>query len=364
MKACFQTEKYAYPQYPWQQDEKGYYFPDFIVDAVLRVAKKMVMPTFEMHVSMDRHGDILSPLNRHRLLLVKPELSWEQSCHLVGEAFEAFDPRLGNRASEVMLDSARWETQRVIPGEAGGCCKLVDQGKNKPALAVIAYRYDGTISDPVYIAHELGHLFAADFSQETGRIFRKHMAEVQAFFMQHVLYDYLVKHENEDIRAAATKHYTGEITRNLYNMPVALGALEVEHHADKERGAVLYSDIMTSWLGENWKYFVTAAELEKSLDQAGERDQRGIRHLHGHAMAAILAAGLLERASQSAGSERQKITDNVLGRDGQRNIVDALASAGVVSEEELEVFCGDAVGRMVAPLTALESAMRSCPTAS
>lgn len=364
MKTDFQTEKYAYAIYPWQQDEKGYYFPDFIVDAVLRAAKDVTESSFATYVALDRQGGILSPLNKHRLLLPKPELLWEQSCDLVVEAFAAFDPRLGNRAREVMMDSARWETEKVIPGEAGGCCKLVNQEGDEPPLAVIEYQYDGTICDPVYIAHELGHLFAADFSQVSGAPPRQHMAEVQAFFMQHVLYDYLMKHANEDIRAAATRHYIGEITRGLYKMPLALGALEVEHAADKGAEAVPYGHIMTSWLGENWGYFESADKLGKNIDQAGERDQRGLRHLHGHSMASILARGLFAAAAQSAGADRQHIADIVLGRNGPKNIVDALSSAGGVSEDRLEKFCREAVGQAIAPLTALKNSMRPCPTAS
>lgn len=358
MKTYFQTEKYAYPQYHWRQDEKGYYFPDFIIDAALSAVKAVVKPTFEMHAELDRSGGVLSPLNRHRILVAKPELTWEQSCELVAGAFEVFDPRLGKRAREVMTDSARWRTERAEPGEARGRCIMEEQG-----APVIEYSHDGTISDPVYVAHELGHFFAADFSLETGKIFRKHMAEVQAFFMQHVLYDYLTKHENEDIRTAATKHYIGEITRNLYNMPAALGALEAEHHAGKKGGAVPYSDIMTSWLGKNWEYFESAAKLGKNIDQGGARDRGGIGHLHGHAMASVLAGGLFERAAQTAGAERQKITDTLLGRNGPNNIVDALSSAGVVSEGELEKFCADAALQVIAPLNAIKDAMQSCPTA-
>ena len=124
---------------------------------------------FEKHVVLDRMGGKVPDLNRHRMKITEPEISIEQSCQLVVDAFSCFDKKLGDYAAEVLADPARRIFTKVEPGKAVGCCSLPGQEDNN-SHSIIHYQYDETISDAVYIAHELGHALSGDIS---GKVFRK-----------------------------------------------------------------------------------------------------------------------------------------------------------------------------------------------
>ncbi len=71
------------------------------------------------------------------------------------------------------------------------------------------------------LAHELGHAIADDNLREAGYTYRdkkRHMEETQAYFVQHILYDYLARHEDPGISDAARQHFTATMMENIHDL--------------------------------------------------------------------------------------------------------------------------------------------------
>lgn len=333
------TEKYAYPCFSWKEDHRGFYFPDAVIAPLIDQAQSITRRTFKAHLEQERqNGDntTQSPLNRHRLLIPDPQISWKESCALVISAFTEFDPSLGAKAAKVITDNKRWILDEALQGEAAGCCHPANCETNQNPYAVIEYSHDGTINDAVYIAHEIGHLIADDYINEAGFSFedcQRHMAEVQAFFTQHILYDYLSRHDDTKIKNAVEKHFTGEITRSLYTLPVALGALAAENafmnDAPEDQLQYTFSTTMQNWLGDDWQEYAKAKRLSDNINDRQKRDDWGICDLHQHPMASIIAAGIFLQTKNAAPAQRTEITNNLLGKEGPKNITDILQNSGI-----------------------------------
>lgn len=90
---------------------------------------------------------------------------------------------------------------KIIPDEqsphmvSGGHC----------GLDGIHFRFDRSLSDPVYLVHESGHLMA----HRSGSYAPRNLAEIQAFFAQEAAYDHLSK-TMSDRGAAARTHRLSE----------------------------------------------------------------------------------------------------------------------------------------------------------
>lgn len=354
------TTKYADPCFPWGEDHSGFYFPDSVVDPFVEEAEKKTVGVFEIHLNETEKG--LSPLNRHRLLIREPQLSWEESCDLVIAAFERFHPGLGAKAKEVIQNRDRWILDKTEIGEAAGCCHPANCKTNPKPYAVIKYSYDGTINDAVYIAHELGHLIADDYINEAGFTYqdgKRHMAEVQAFFTQHVLYDYLASHPDVELRQAARNHFVGEITRSLYSLPMGIGALEAENAALSEQSDDIirasYSTTMRTWLGERWPEYEKAKRLSDHVTDAKKRDDWGICELHQHPMASIIATGLFLQASQTGRQQRERIASSLFGGEGPKNIADVVLDSGIDNKQSLKLLARDSINYIAVPLICLQN---------
>lgn len=339
------TEEYAYPCFSWKEDHGSFYFPDAVIHPFIEQAQNITRRTFETHLEQEqRNGNdkAQSPLNRHRLLITDPQIPWEESCALVIAAFTEFDPALGAKAKEVIENNDRWRLSKTEAGEAAGCCHPANCETNPTPYAVIEYCHDGTISDAVYIAHEIGHLMADDYINQAGFSFedgQRHMAEVQAFFTQHILYDYLSRHPDAKTKQAAQKHFAGEITRNLYTLPVALGALAAEkefmNDAPENELQKAFSTTMQNWLGDDWQEYAKAQRLSDNISDRQKRDDWGICDLHQHPMASLIATGLFLQAKRAAPAQRKAITFSLLGTEGPKNIADIIQESGIHSTESL-----------------------------
>lgn len=320
------TIDYAYPYLPWQNDEGGFYFPDFSIHPFIDEAISVTKRIFERHLETQ---ESLSPLNRHRLLIAEPNLSWEESCNLVIEAFTDFHPKLGEKAKEVIQNQNRWKVKKTSIGEAKGCCHPANCETNSTPYAIIEYEYDETINDAVYIAHELGHLIADDFMNKAGFSYsdgKRHMNEVQAFFTQHILYAYLSKHPDTRLKQVGQSHFIGEITRSLYSLPIGIGALEAEKAAIKNTSAVdvktVYESVLEQWLGDRWTQYNRAVRLANEIQDPRKRDDWGICNLHQHPMASIIATGVFTVMHDMSANKKQEMIDALLNLEGPKGIND------------------------------------------
>lgn len=139
---------------------------------------------------------------------------------LIIDAFSRFDPALGERARNILVEDAR--RLRIVddvpPGlpERVMCCRPAglteedlksadmyiedyrerfgdpfDEQKNPEEFAIIDFQYDGTIDSLVYLAHEVGHAIADDEIREAGYVHQDTHTDIhekQAYFAQTILY--------------------------------------------------------------------------------------------------------------------------------------------------------------------------------
>lgn len=351
------TEKYAYPCYSWEKDEQSFYFPDSAIDPYVKEAKRIARSVFQTHINARNIG--LSPFNRHRLLIPEPQLSWQESCALVVDAFKRFHPDLGKKAHEVINDHNRWKLKSVDAGEAGGCCHSANCETNPQPYAIIVYNYDGTINDSVYIAHELGHLIADDYVQAAGFTHpdeKRHVLEVQGFFTQSILYNYLMTHPDLSLRQAADSHFIGEITSSLYALPKGIGALEAEKsvlsNQNNAKVRQSYSNVLETWLGERWQEYDKAKRLLDHITESDKRDCWGMCDLHQHPMASIVATGLFLRTMEQNQCGRSRLLGELYGKEGPKGILDVYDKINLHTSVDVQKLAQDTICYIAAPLMA------------
>lgn len=180
-------------------------------------------------------------------------VSLERAKTLIANALHATSEELGARAAELLNNPARLNLLEVAPG----ACQMMrcrasllsaeDVEKSHDALkaigieppapealreefrqfdnpedyAVIDYEYDGTLDGLVYLAHELGHALADDLQREAGFTHRDnpgHIEEVQAYIIQHAVYQHLTCNPsiNSDLADAAEAHYTHTLREQVH----------------------------------------------------------------------------------------------------------------------------------------------------
>ena len=355
---------YALPG--WAEDPKGICVPDVVISALLEALLPAARPVFEKHLELEKK-ELVPELNRHRILIATPQLSWEQSCKLVAAALEATVLSLGERAHHVVEAKKRWKRVQVEPGDCWGCCVYPEDPSRQKA--VIDFGSDGTICDSVYIAHEMGHLLAGDMSQERkllGKEYlpRKSMGELQSFFTQHALYSYLMNEPRASfLKHEALLHFMAEITRSIYICVAGAAALEAcRQHEKGARDIAIKkqcAESLEKMLGPSWASFGRAAWLaENGADNIGEI-QNMIWELHAHAAAAIIGGGLYSRYAASDPKRREALIEALYCTGRKNTVLDVFAAAGIADRKELDRFMSDSVWAAVEPLQRFHAESRT-----
>ena len=316
---------------------EGMLLPDSVLDALLEATPGLLQKPFAQNLALDAAGGYVPPLNRHRLLIPEPALTWEQSKELVIAAFARFDEGLGQRVEQVLADPERLRLRKVEMGEASAFCAPPDwQGRER---AEIVFSYEGSVNDAVYLAHELGHLLAHDFAREAGlkgseeTWMPKHIAEVPAFFAQNILYDYLMNGQDDPaLQKAGRQHFAGEIARALYEQQAAFGKRGMANGALDED---VYAQRLEEGLGKNWQSFEKA-----------RIHRRDVGDLHGHFTAATIATGLYHSALQ----KNTEVLGQMFRRGSHSDILGLFGAAGISTKEDLKGFFRQAIADSVAPL--------------
>lgn len=330
------SEKYAYG-IAAAEDERGFFLPGVVIDSVLDTIKPHAATLFAARLRQERSGEAIPSLTQHQLLIADPHIEFAKSKQLVLAALRHFGSGLGEQAETLLNAPERWQTTPTDPGRASGYCAAPYTRDNPEPYAVVTYNYDQTINDPIYIAHELGHLLACYHAKEIGSHPKSHMSEIQAFLLQFILYDNVIHHqENSSLQKAAQEHFNGEIIRSIYALPVALATLEAERSLTKddnqEQAVTTYATILYGWLGEHWRGFHQAKLACEQIMDSDARDHT-IVALHKHPSAAIIAAGLFAFAKQS--NQRQQVLDATFGLASHQGLVQVLEKIGVTSQAEL-----------------------------
>lgn len=314
--------------------------PDAVLEAQRAVVEPRVGEIYSLHVKLDREGGVVPPLNRHRLLCPEPAIDWARSCELVCAAFDWHDAQLANPVRALLNDRSRVVRKETAAGDCAAY--TAPKGWQGRTEAQIMFESDGTVSDPVYLAHELGHLLSMVLAEEAGvadSMMPRHAIEVPAFYCQIMFYGFLSRSADETLRRAGLAHAAGELTRSLYGQTAAYAAQGIE----KAGESPLYHARMAERLGSEWAYF-------KAVGRGGF----AAYDLHTYATAPLLALGLYDGKPCNAA-----LFDALFTRGARTDILEIFSAVGVTQEEELRSFFSTALDRAAAPLAAIDAAFRS-----
>lgn len=178
--------------------------------------------------------------------LTKAPVSVADSKAMIIEAATSFDAKLGAQVKAICDDEGRFNIRPVEPDTArmmrirkhglnmtSADDQYVSAQKNgaenwtawqdweaqtgKPAFtlnhneadkAQIDYEHDGTAYATALLAHEIGHALADDQQMASGygnQANPKHMQEVQAYTLQHIVMDYMANHPDPAISQAGSE---------------------------------------------------------------------------------------------------------------------------------------------------------------
>ncbi|HYD18101.1 MAG TPA: hypothetical protein VEF76_06460 [Patescibacteria group bacterium] len=305
--------------------------PDDVLAAQRAVTEPATGAIFARHVALDRREGVVPPLNRHRLLWPEPRLDWAQSVALVRDAFKLVGGELAAQAAAIIDDETRLHRTETATGDCAAF--TTPKGWKGRKQVEITFESDGTISDAVYLAHELGHMLAFDMAEEAGSggdMMPRHAIELPAFYTQVMFYDYLASHPDPALRRAGFAHAAGELTRSLYGQKAAYAAQGLDAAATSS----VYKARLEEALGPEWMYF-----------RAAGRAGFGAYDLHTYSSAPLIGLGLYHVAPRSP-----ELLQALFARGQATDILEIFAASGVTTTEALQEFFRQALARAIAPL--------------
>lgn len=362
------TKEYASGNRSQEQDKTGEYFPDSVVDPFIRAVRAIMPGTFQKTLT-DPAAFASMKDDARDIAIVDTEtgktrqLSLNESKVLVVTALKDYDPALGEKAEKILND--RLETRKLADVPEGEQAqqqyvarrRKTPQGTADQHAGNIRYDYlNGTIDDPIMLAHEVGHAIADDYICEKGLAssdFRESIPETQAYFVQHIVYDYLRNHgHDEGIRRSADLHFTATMTRNIYNLAISDVARDAQI-AMKKGDDFNADDALTARFGTGWEQYEWAREVRDNIDAAqwaqknptiSDTDRKmaldklddEVRYMHGRPMSILTALALQKQASETDEATKCGVIGALLGRKGLQNIVCILSEGGINYGDQME----------------------------
>lgn len=344
------AKKYAATAPSSPESEAGTYFPDAVIDALASEARSVTADLFAAHLAdPEKFG------RTDKFLVTKSALPLEKSKELIINALHGFDPKLGQKADEILNDPARLNIRDVPPGN----CKVmqcrpaestIEGAENPLPYAVIDYEYDHTIGTAIYLAHELGHAIADDYLRESGHSYRDtpvHMIETQAYLVQHIVYDALKTHTDPEIASQTRNFAVGDMFRNIYDLSLSLASMDALH-ASQNGQTINPAVIFGNRVGQNWEKFVenhsSAGRIFDAISTlADTKDPDAVtilenefKRLHDRPAGILTTAGLVACLRGQDQETKTAVSEMLLGRNGPKDIREILAAAGIKDEKQLQ----------------------------
>ena len=342
----FAYDKYIVP-YPHldgadsAEVKRQQFLPDEIIDALASIRPQL--DAFET-AYQDRVAQGAPELSRTlpnvdgqlwrcRVYVPEPHMTRAETLTLVSDTLLELDPMMNTRLQDAVDNGWIDESQAHAPGfSRGRCGHKTWSGHDDGRIATMFMTWDGTINDPVYLAHESGHYCAYvardsdtenyHFSSWTAPV----VSEVQAFFFQHAFYDADLHSRRSDVmHIAIDLHRQGEMLNISARTNKALGTIEASKATALEDHAK----------GMDW---YEALESNHSL------------HTDCHSPGNFIGAGLYERSKRMNSTERQNLLsvlyptfDQFPDSDGKPTLKAILSSVGVETVRGLQELFADGV---------------------
>jgi hypothetical protein len=353
------TTDFAYPHRPQREwDEKrGHYIPDAIISAFLNAARPKTI-----------YAPLANNLQGIKTQIRKPQIDLKESFGMVTAAISKYHPGIMDKIDPLIspenMNPQYWDVRPIDPQKEefpGGHCGIVHDQNGNLQNARVFYRYGNSIQDPIYLAHEYGHLVAMTdkINQTNGQKAAHqydHMTEIQGFFTQHVMYDFLSTHPDALIQAAAQAHMAFEIgfciidihvahmLFKLYKINSSIVTLSTEGRLnfnipDEDQKEKLISYLekeLEEICGQEWKvcfqdypkWFIDPKGFFMSMERT-----------HRHAIASMIAKGLFDLSKGMSPAEKITLWDQLMDIDTpQKSISEILNANGIRSTNDLSRF--------------------------
>lgn len=330
-----------------ESSEDGLRYSDQTIETMLGVLKQ------------EAKRLLLAYETRDEVYVGRP-LSQATSRALLLEAFRILPEGLATALQAAVNDPARWELTRVPQEMVGGHCMPRTDTLSE---AIIVYSYCEAVADPIYMAHELGHLVSDDLLNVAGFNYvaaPEHIVEIPAFFTQHLMYDFLIHHGPMHLRAAASAHYRAEMREQLIDIAIGASARDAAAACAQEAGSVeaSFRASMQSWLGDDWGKCARAAQVADRISDPAIREETENVFLHTHATSSLIAAALHAKQKTIPPSARAELLETMFGARGPYTADWLLQTVGMSDKPQLAVLILETV--RAAELRANNSNEASC----
>ena len=242
-------------------------------------------------------------INRaERDAVMNQKWAWPEVTAFVSTLWHGLDAR---RAAcfDNAVESAQIKIADMDAGRGGGSC----------GPDFIDFRRDGTLNDPVCLAHESGHLTAnlmRDDPDDGGLPWN--MAEMPAFFMQERAYDILqASADTPGMRSAVNLHRLCEYTNLLARIPFCLWGLD----QGKGQGDSNLRDRFHAWSVDDES---TIGRFERWHDADGDSLSHKAQMLHAHPLSGLLMIEFYQRFKKAAPEMQEKMLSALYDQGARR----------------------------------------------
>ena len=286
------TSDFAYPhrvQHKW--DVRGHYIPDIIIQSFIDAASPEEIYT-----------PLACNLRKIKDQIRKPQIDLKDSFKMVAAAISKYHPGIMEKTDPPLspehINPQYWNIRPINLKEKefpGGYCSIVDDQNGVFQNACVFYRYGNSIEDPIYLAHEYGHLVAMTdkINKTNGQKAANqynHMTEIQGFFTQHIMYDFLSGDPDASIQTATQAHMAFEIGFCIVDTHVAHMLFELNARE---------SHIVTLSTDDRLNFNISSEDQKKSLVSYFEKNWKKFLGKNGKYVFKIIQIGLQIKTSFS-----------------------------------------------------------------
>ncbi|HEY8192151.1 MAG TPA: hypothetical protein VIG74_06980, partial [Alphaproteobacteria bacterium] len=259
--------------------------PDQIFDTLI----EEVLPAFKAARISERARPALQEVEgrKNRIVISSPPGSVPETIAQVFAVLRRLDDGVADSFARAAGRGWIDFTAASAPGLAEGSCDPTDK-RHDGRPATITLKCDGTINDPIYLAHEAGHFAdnAAspkfDYNTTCTHKLGRCRQEVQAFFTQHAFYDPALHPEwPPERKSALRQHLLAEshismrnLANDLHLLEIAQGMSEEQRHS--KAGFTKYEAAYTALHAEYYRpaFFIAAGlyELFKEMPVEQKKD--------------------------------------------------------------------------------------------
>ncbi|MEO0391871.1 MAG: hypothetical protein AAF213_01345 [Pseudomonadota bacterium] len=356
--------------------------PDYVIQGLTRASD----PGLPGLAAKTRQETGVQPIDRmpdpHH-----PPMSVAQSKAVIVEAAMAFDPQLGARVKAVCDDPDRFNIREVEPGTARMMrvrtrdCAMTEnnplfvsaermgeedwarwqaweQETGKPAFtlnandtgkAQIDYEHDSTVTATTYLAHEIGHAVADDIqwgTRNTNSDNPKHMAEIQAYALQHIVLSHLTQQSDPALAATAEGVQQADDAAQRHSFAVG----QIAASALDGQGEVSFAEKFGGQVDGVLDHHQGAQTLFEALrhrDTSGHErlgnapvDTRTIQNaahaVQGRAGQNMAARILVDHIRNAPAAERAAVLGDIMGGHGPKCLDEVMQGAGLESQADIE----------------------------